>query len=92
MAKKAKPLTPAMQDCLKRFGGDEYKMPFGRDIRTCEALESRGLLEGDLRIRSQTHTAQGILTNLSRAYRRPQKPPSNAAFVVTGATMATKGR
>jgi hypothetical protein len=70
MATKEKPLSPAMQDCLKRFGGDEYKMPFGRDIRTCESLQRRGLLESDHMVRSRVQMPDGrFATTFSLAYR-----------------------
>ncbi len=88
--KKQKPLTPAMQDCLQRFGGDEYKMPFGRDIRTCEALNVRGLLESEHMVRSRVQMPDGrFATTFSLAYRAiPEAARSALAKAVDGRAKA----
>lgn len=70
MAKKRKgDLTPNMKAVLERFSGSEYALPFGKDVRTCEALESRGLLEGRLVLAQQRLVSDGVMNEFRRAYR-----------------------
>lgn len=65
MAKKK--LTSAQQRMLDVLG-DHWTFPVGSEVRTCEALESKGLIEGALKFAGRDEVRG--LTSYRRAYRR----------------------